>query len=235
MTLASTRSQSVKKKVSIVKARPVIKAKAKPVAKGRPIVKARTKPVTKAKPVVKAKRESVLQAKARKPATPAKGSQTPKIAVKSKIIKAPAAVAAKHPVTSTRKSSEKKKLTATLTPAAHVSSAIKPTFPRYLRAPPVNPVDSIGLAGLDMGPLPSDEVFDETDSAQHMQLREIAETQRRARLLNQPEYDPSFDGKHCVECDVVIPKARLILNRIRCVECQQEIENTNKRREVLRR
>lgn len=86
-----------------------------------------------------------------------------------------------------------------------------------------------------MGPLPADEVFDEADGAQHLQLREIAETQRRARLLNQPERHPDFDGTHCVDCDGVIPQVRLNLQRVRCVECQQELENMNKRQEIARR
>lgn len=73
-------------------------------------------------------------------------------------------------------------------------------------------------------PLPADEVFDEADGAQHLQLMEIADVQRRARLLNQPEVHPDFDGKHCVECDREIPPERLKLQRVRCVDCQQDLE-----------
>lgn len=85
------------------------------------------------------------------------------------------------------------------------------------------------IMGDGMRPLPADEVFDEADGAQHLQLLEMAEVQRRARQLNRPESHPDFDGKHCVECDREIPAARLILNRVRCVDCQQDIETLEKR------
>ena len=80
-----------------------------------------------------------------------------------------------------------------------------------------------------MRPLPADEVFDEADGAQHLQLLEMAEIQRRARQLNQPEMYPDFDGKHCVDCDREIPAARLLLKRVRCVDCQQDLEALAKR------
>jgi RNA polymerase-binding transcription factor DksA len=95
--------------------------------------------------------------------------------------------------------------------------------------------DLVGEAGQDMGPLPNDEVFDETDSAQHLQLREQADVQRRARLMNQPESHPDFDGTHCVDCDAVIPEARLALQRIRCVLCQQDLENLAKKQQARAR
>lgn len=87
-----------------------------------------------------------------------------------------------------------------------------------------------GLVDQDLGPLPNDEVFDEADSAQHNQLRELAEVQRRALLANRPETHPDFDGKHCVECDVVIPRERLALKKVRCVHCQRDLEERNARR-----
>jgi RNA polymerase-binding transcription factor DksA len=149
------------------------------------------------------------------------------------------------------------KVTKVVAPAKHIKSVAKSTK----KAPPVSAklvkvvqgasipishtrsfsmalnesLDTVGLVGMDMGPLPNDEVFDEADGAQHLQLREIAETQRRARLLNQPERHPDFDGKHCLDCESLIPQVRLNLQRIRCVECQQELENTLKRLEVSRR
>lgn len=107
----------------------------------------------------------------------------------------------------------------TLTPVAIVH---EPAFA-------LDPNDPIGLVGHDLGPLPNDEVFDETDGAQHLQLRELADVQRRARLLNQPEFHPDFDGVHCVDCDDDMPKVRLDMKRVRCVRCQQDLENLTKK------
>jgi len=90
-------------------------------------------------------------------------------------------------------------------------------------APPV------GLADDDPGPLSTNEVFDEADGAQHIQLRELADVQRRALLANRPEKHPDFDGLHCVMCDEVIPAARLAMFKIRCIECQREVENRQNR------
>jgi RNA polymerase-binding transcription factor DksA len=86
-----------------------------------------------------------------------------------------------------------------------------------------------GLVDQDMGPLSNDEVYDEADAAQHLQLREQADIQRRALLLNRPESHPDFDGVHCVKCDVEIPPGRLALNKVRCVDCQQDLENEQRR------
>lgn len=80
--------------------------------------------------------------------------------------------------------------------------------------------------GGDIGPLPLDEVFDDADVAQHAQLRELAEIQYRARLANQPEHDPSFDGRHCVECHCDIPRRRLAMGKVRCVDCQEDLDRS---------
>lgn len=88
---------------------------------------------------------------------------------------------------------------------------------------------SRGLVDDDLGPLPSDEVFDEADGAQHNQLRELADVQRRALLANRPEQHPDFDGIHCIECDDEIPAPRLILLKIRCVHCQRDFEERQRR------
>lgn len=89
--------------------------------------------------------------------------------------------------------------------------------------------------GANPGFMQNDEVFDETDYAQHLQLMEQADVSRRARELNRPQTHPDFDGKHCVECEIVIPKLRLDAGRVRCVECQEEIENESKRLKNLER
>lgn len=82
---------------------------------------------------------------------------------------------------------------------------------------------------LDPGFLSNQDVFDETDHAQWQQLREQAMIQHQAKQLNKPETHSDFDGIHCVSCDIEIPKARLNLQKIRCIDCQQDLENSNKR------
>ena len=75
--------------------------------------------------------------------------------------------------------------------------------------------------------LSNNEVYDETDQEQWIQLAEQASYQERARKANAPEFDPEFDGVHCIECDAEIPAARLKLHKIRCVDCQEELEKLN--------
>lgn len=48
---------------------------------------------------------------------------------------------------------------------------------------------------------------------------------RKARKALAPEQHPDFDGKHCVECAAQIPRARLLLQRVRCVFCQEAAES----------
>jgi len=81
------------------------------------------------------------------------------------------------------------------------------------------------LSDNDPGFLDSSEVFDEAEHAQHQQLREQAAIQERARLLARPETHPDFDGFHCVDCDDELPAFRLKIGRVRCVDCQQAIED----------
>lgn len=76
------------------------------------------------------------------------------------------------------------------------------------------------------------EVFDETDHAQFLQLAEQANLIKKALLMNKPEVHPDFDGIHCVECGVVIPEGRIKLKKIRCVDCQEEIDFINKRKNL---
>ena len=96
-------------------------------------------------------------------------------------------------------------------------------------------LDAASDPNLDPGPLSSSDVGDETDMAQHLQLREQAEIQRRARLMNQPETHPDFDGEHCVECDVEIPVARLLMHKVRCVDCQSVLEESARRANIILR
>lgn len=85
----------------------------------------------------------------------------------------------------------------------------------------------------DPGFLDSSEVFDETDHAQHQQLREQAAIQERARQMARPETHPDFDGQHCVDCDDEIPEFRLKIGRVRCVDCQQAIEDEHRRKQGM--
>lgn len=47
-----------------------------------------------------------------------------------------------------------------------------------------------------------------------------------ARERARPEHHPRFDGTHCVEddCGIEIPKVRLDLGKVRCVDCQERLE-----------
>lgn len=45
----------------------------------------------------------------------------------------------------------------------------------------------------------------------------------------QPESHPDFDGAHCVECEALLPPARLALGRVRCVTCQAQLEHEARR------
>jgi len=60
----------------------------------------------------------------------------------------------------------------------------------------------------------------------------LADAERRARGKSAPEHDARFDGAHCVEedCGVALPRERLNLGRVRCVDCQALAE----RRRALR-
>lgn len=73
------------------------------------------------------------------------------------------------------------------------------------------------------------EVHDDGDYAQHQQLREQAAIHERARQMARPETHPDFDGEHCLDCDIEIPEPRLKLGKIRCVDCQQLLEDREKR------
>ena len=43
------------------------------------------------------------------------------------------------------------------------------------------------------------------------------------KVENQPNFN-EFDGKTCVDCGDNIPEARLAMQRIRCVDCQEVLE-----------
>mgnify|MGYP000961097129 CR=1 FL=1 len=88
--------------------------------------------------------------------------------------------------------------------------------------------ETIPTEVIDPGFLTNDDVFDEADHAQWQQLREQASIHARAINLNKPEKHPDFDGEHCIDCDESIPPARLLLSKVRCVDCQNDLEQKNK-------
>lgn len=69
---------------------------------------------------------------------------------------------------------------------------------------------------------------DESDRASAIVAILNEDALREARKLAQPETHPDFDGSHCVVCGEKIPKARLKLGRVRCVECQEKLERNRK-------
>ena len=56
-----------------------------------------------------------------------------------------------------------------------------------------------------------------------------ADSERHARGKSGPESHPDFDGSHCVDCEDEIPLTRLALGKIRCVDCQTELESKKAR------
>lgn len=52
--------------------------------------------------------------------------------------------------------------------------------------------------------------------------QEVSLRNQRAKVL--PEQHPDFDGAHCVDCEVEIPPLRLSWGKVRCVDCQEELE-----------
>jgi RNA polymerase-binding transcription factor DksA len=68
------------------------------------------------------------------------------------------------------------------------------------------------------------EVFDEVDLAQMHAQNELDSLLAAHKEKMKPETHPDFDGKHCVDCDVVIPKVRLSMGKVRCVDCQTKLE-----------
>lgn len=61
--------------------------------------------------------------------------------------------------------------------------------------------------------------------AQRYESNHISRQVERATKLCAPQTSPNFDGLHCIMCDEEIPKKRLDMGRIRCVDCQSQIES----------
>lgn len=69
-----------------------------------------------------------------------------------------------------------------------------------------------------------DDIMDEGDMASAIEMGFIAKALNDHKNKVKPETHPNFDGVHCVDCDAVIPKLRLDMGRVRCVDCQSELE-----------
>lgn len=74
---------------------------------------------------------------------------------------------------------------------------------------------------------------DENDraSAIEQQINEenVSGGLEKARSMMSPQQHPDFDGETCVECGEDLPKERLMMGRIYCVECQSLKEQRYKR------
>lgn len=90
--------------------------------------------------------------------------------------------------------------------------------------------DSIALPGDpdDEQPDLTHEVMDEADQAAIFQQNENDQALAKIKAKLAPETHPDFDGKHCVDCSDLIPKARLKMGKIRCVHCQSVLETRSK-------
>ena len=51
----------------------------------------------------------------------------------------------------------------------------------------------------------------------------------RARGKSEPESHPDFNGLNCVDCGDDILPARLLLNKVRCLDCQEVLESKKAR------
>ena len=76
--------------------------------------------------------------------------------------------------------------------------------------------------------LDNTEVFDEVDLAQIRAQNEIDALLAAHQEKMKPESHPDFDGKNCAECGVVMPKLRLKMGKVRCVDCQTNLERLKK-------
>lgn len=72
------------------------------------------------------------------------------------------------------------------------------------------------------------EVYDEADQASMIQMAENEQALAKIKAKLAPETHPDFDGKNCVDCGDKIPKARLLMGKVRCVHCQGAIEARRK-------
>lgn len=72
------------------------------------------------------------------------------------------------------------------------------------------------------------EVFDEADIANAIEMNNIQAAIRRNKEKLAKESHPDFDGENCIDCGEPIHKVRLELGKIRCFDCQTELEKRSK-------
>ena len=97
-----------------------------------------------------------------------------------------------------------------------LSSNPEVTKPKYVEP-------SYGSEAIDY-----DDVYDEADIASALEMGFIAKALAEHKNKVAPESHPDFDGEHCIDCDADIPVIRLNMGKIRCVDCQSELELRNK-------
>ena len=255
-TAASRKGAVVKKIVSQPVKKTAVKKASKAVKSVQKTVSAPVAKKTVAKKAATAPSKKVVSKSTPKKSVPVppKVNKTENKAAKKNVSSAPSKSVLSKPVAKTPVASKKKIQPSPLSPTKDtrlldhaVASDASPSV-RVAKAivkdnvsvlPTPSPAQLITIAVApnlleeddsgNPGILSSQEVFDETDRAQHMQLLEQAEISRRAREMNRPQTHPDFDGVHCLVCDVEIPAKRLEAGRIRCVDCQEEADEEARR------
>lgn len=71
---------------------------------------------------------------------------------------------------------------------------------------------------------------DELESASHLQEQLNLAGRRAVEAALAPQTHPEFNGADCIGCGESLPPVRLAHKRIRCAECQTEIERLEKMR-----
>lgn len=78
--------------------------------------------------------------------------------------------------------------------------------------------------------IPMIRYSDPLDEAAELAASLVDSAVSAVRSRNVAESHPDFDGTHCLDCDDPIPKPRLDLGKIRCVDCQSDLEREAQRR-----
>ena len=78
----------------------------------------------------------------------------------------------------------------------------------------------------------AEQAKDEGDISQFLSLCEEVKIKEKIEDLNKPETHPDFNGKNCIDCGYEIPPKRLILEKIRCIDCQEEYEEYLRRQNI---
>lgn len=79
------------------------------------------------------------------------------------------------------------------------------------------------------------EVLDDGDLASALELTYIKNALIRHKQNTAPEKHPDFDGVNCIECEEPIHKERLLLAKIRCIDCQKLFDKKEKNNRLLGR